>query len=100
MRRPSWFNRFCVAVALLTLPFVHLISGLEANVLYMLAIDGVQVATAESDSTGFVGFSFECPPEIGIGSHTAHVSAVGSIEFDVEIGECEIVPRETEGGTP
>lgn len=96
MRRSCWFNPSCVLVILLTL---HVLIGMRPDVLFNLEIDGVRVATAESDSLGLVAFSFELPPDLGTGPHTATVNAAGTPEFEIEAGECEIVPRETEGGT-
>ena len=98
MRPLSWFNPSYVIVVLLV---VHILSGVEQGMWYSLDIDGVRMATAESDSSGIVSFSFEPPPEFGEGPHTAYVAAVGTVEFDVELlGECAIVPRETEGEDP
>jgi len=88
-----------VIVVLLALQY-HILNGVERDMWFNLDIDGVRMATAESDSLGIVVFSFSMPPEFGEGPHTAYVAAVGTVGFDVELGECAIVPRATEGVDP
>ena len=53
-----------------------------------LSIDGVQLATAEVDSLGIVEFEFDLPPAFEIGHHAVSINAVGTVEFDLELGEC------------
>jgi len=57
---------------------------------FCLSIDGVQMATAESDSLGIVEFEFAI---FEAGRHTVSVNAIGTVEFDLEPGEHEIVTK-------
>ena len=82
IRSAHWFNLSCVL----------LLFSLWANmenplVQFYLSIDGVQMATAESDSLGIVEFEFDMPPAFEVGRHTVSVNATGTVEFDLEVGQ-------------
>lgn len=94
VRSRWWLNLGCVSVLFLVL---HLLIGMRSNMWFELSIDGVQMATAESDSLGIVAFEFELPPDFPAGTHIVSVNVTGAVpDLEVESGECEIVPA-TEG---
>lgn len=86
-----WFNLGCVLILSLVMHWLKVENPLAW---YDLSVDGVKMATAESDSLGIVVFEFELPPDFPVGTHVVSVSTVSDLE--VESGECEIVPA-TEG---
>ena len=94
VRSRRWFNLGCVLILSLVMHWLKVENPL---VWYDLSVDGVKMATAESDSLGIVVFEFELPPDFPVGTHVVSVNVTGTVpDLEVESGECEIVPA-TEG---